>query len=329
MQMEAIRFILLVTATDDYFRLRKTPTEEPLYPGGFMRSLTTAFGFLILVTLIGAGSARGDSLSSFAYTWTQQLGATCDQNTTGTTPASCYGEWTAALGDGATTTFGGNGYAAAGFGILHSGSSGVASCNVPANFNCYGVAGGANSSASFEDTFNITGGPASGFLDLSVVADGTGEVTCIGPQAAAACASSFGYAQLGAGNPVFFNGIREQGIGLSPGTNDINVWFPFAAVDGVAQVTNGLSLLTGIQCYVADNTSCSAYVNFSDTAYVAGLSVLDANGNPVSGAIVTAESGTDYNGIQVPAPVPEPSTLLLMSTAFLGYCIVRNRRGAS
>ena len=105
--------------------------------------------------------------------------------------------------------------------------------------------------------------------------------------------------------------------------------FRSARWGGAAQVTNGLSLSTAIQCYVADNTSCNAYANFSDTAYVAGLSVLDANGKPVSGAIVSAESGTDYNSVQVPTTVPEPSTLLLMSTALLGYCIVRKRRGAS
>lgn len=326
--------MLLVTAADDYFRLLKTPHEEPLRPGYFMRSLTTTFGFLILATLVSGGFARGDSLSSSAYTWDEYLGTTCNQSTAGATAASCDGEWTTDLGgSGATKTFGGSAYGAAGFGILHSGSSGVASCNnLPPGFNCYGVAGGANSTASFEDTFNITGGPASGFLDLFVVADGTGEVTCIGPQAAAVCGVSFGYAQLEGGNPVFFNGVREQSTGLSPGTNDISVWFPFTAVDGVAQVTDGLSLNTGIQCYAADNTSCSANVDFSDTAYVAGISVLDANGNPVSGAIVSAESGTDYSNIQVPAEVPEPSTrltLLLMSAALLGCCIVRSRRGAS
>ena len=272
---------------------------------------------------------RADALSSQVYILDQRLvGTACNEASSNSTPLSCTGEWTTPITSGENTvTFGGSAYAAAGYGLLHSASSGVASCDLQPGINCYGLAGNAHSSAGFVDEFTITGATHSGYLDFSVVADGTGHVTCAGDAATAICGggASYGIASLSVYGPALVNGISQSGTGLNPGTNDVNVWVPFSALGGVAEISTGLTLSTLIQCYAARNTTCAAYANFSNTAYVNGLSVLDASGNPVTGALVTAASGTDYNNIQTPAAVPEPSQIMVLSLGLLAMAWFRMR----
>ena len=54
---------------------------------------------------------------------------------------------------------------------------------------------------------------------------------------------------------------------------------------------------------VADGSNITGEANFSDTATLAGIEIVDANGNPVSGVTITSDSGTVYQEV-----VPEPST---------------------
>jgi len=68
---------------------------------------------------------------------------------------------------------------------------------------------------------------------------------------------------------------------------------------------------------------------YVDTAILNGITVLDANGVPVTAFNVTSDSGTFYdnNGVGV-APtnsVPEPSTWLLLGSGLAGFVIWRRR----
>lgn len=59
------------------------------------------------------------------------------------------------------------------------------------------------------------------------------------------------------------------------------------------------------------------FADLSHTARFIGSRVLDANGNPIAGATIAAESGFNYL-----APVPEPTTLVSLALA-LGALLVR------
>jgi len=283
------------------------------------------YGRYVSMVLIGVVTtcsllAASSSLNSSVAILDQALGDTCHQTSTAATPLSCSGEWTTFVTSGNNTvTFGGSAYAAAGFGLLHSGSLAVASCYVQPGVSCYGHAGDVASDASFLDLVTISGAPSSGFLALSVVAEGNNQLTCVGTYATTVCGNS---ASTGAslsvyGGSALVNGVRQAGTGLNSGSNDVSVWIPFASTGGIAQVTVGLGLDTTAVCWVADDTTCSGHSIFSDTAYVAGLRILDASGNPVSGISLIADSGTDYNNIQVPSPAPESSSLVLLSVGLL------------
>lgn len=92
-------------------------------------------------------------------------------------------------------------------------------------------------------------------------------------------------------------------------------------VTAVVPITFGLAddlrmefnTLTGIGGTVAGQDS-QALADFSHTAEVTGIQVLDANQNPVSDFSITSGSGTNYNPNSV---VPEPSSLFLFASALL------------
>jgi hypothetical protein len=67
-------------------------------------------------------------------------------------------------------------------------------------------------------------------------------------------------------------------------------------------------------------------VDFYNTVSLSRLIPTDLNGNEVIGASFTSESGTQY-GINGVAPIPEPATLLLLSSGFImmGFSKLRKR----
>jgi hypothetical protein len=70
----------------------------------------------------------------------------------------------------------------------------------------------------------------------------------------------------------------------------------------------------------ADGDNLQGTSDFSATAILEGIEMLDANGNPVSGWTVTSASGTQYTMLQ---PVPEPTTMAVLA---LGAVAVLRRR---
>ncbi len=73
--------------------------------------------------------------------------------------------------------------------------------------------------------------------------------------------------------------------------------------------------------HVADGSTITGESNYSDTATLTGIEIVDANGNPVSGATVTSGSGTVYQEV-----VPEPSTWAALLAGCAVLLVIQRRR---
>ena len=71
---------------------------------------------------------------------------------------------------------------------------------------------------------------------------------------------------------------------------------------------------------VADGSNISGTSDFFSTVTLAGIEMLDANGNQVSGWTVTSDSGTHY------ATVPEPASLAVIAIGAIGFIARRRKR---
>jgi hypothetical protein len=94
------------------------------------------------------------------------------------------------------------------------------------------------------------------------------------------------------------------------------------AFDLSMQLSVSAGTPTGFGVLNAETASGSGTANFFDTFVLTGLDPTDANGNPVTGATFSSQSGTTYsiNGV-----VPEPTTLLPLLLAF-GAIVAAKRR---
>ena len=80
---------------------------------------------------------------------------------------------------------------------------------------------------------------------------------------------------------------------------------------------------------LTDGVNYSGLADFSSTAILTGIELIDSNGNLASGWTVTSASGTRYNAIQgTVSAVPEPGAIALLIGGTLsgGLIFVRRRR---
>jgi hypothetical protein len=299
-------------------------TREPQSASGHETSLNNPLLYILLLAMAGASPARASSILSTSASVTDNQGGSCQQS--GTASASCSGEWTNLEGTN-EVTFGGKAYGAVDYGVLHAAASGAAGCTPGAGQNCSALAGTALGETEFSDDLNITGGPVTGYLDFSMVADGTNNLTCVVTGNPFACGAAYSILGAGGGSGApTINGVMGGHI-LSAGISDLTVLIPFGIDQsiggGVTQVTAYVVLDSIVECYVANGDTCSGDTDYSNTAIVTGLDVLDSNMDPVSGAVVTAASGTNYNDIQ---STPEPSTLFLLGVPLLTLGLARRAK---
>jgi hypothetical protein len=267
--------------------------------------------FLSVVTLVllVAVPSRADSLTTSVVISGNGGTTVCGQldSPNGSLFTSCGGTFTILPGD--TTSFAGQAAAKAAFGDLGTGAVLEGSCSVadPSVVNCQAFASNIGfANASFADRITVSNAPSSGLLALTFATSGFNQIACSGLDTCAVARASY---STGNGETLIPNGTSTHTID-----------FGYSDGSGLIQ----LFLESDVQCQAGDTFSCGAISNFLDTLQVTGLSVLDANGNLVTGATTTAESGTTYNSGSLAAP--EPSSLVTMGTGLIGLLGLSSKR---
>jgi hypothetical protein len=73
----------------------------------------------------------------------------------------------------------------------------------------------------------------------------------------------------------------------------------------------------------AQGQTFSRFVDLLHTVRIVGTQVLDSQGNPISGATITSESGFNYNDPLGGAPVPEPGTVAFVAVGVASLIVKR------
>jgi hypothetical protein len=183
--------------------------------------------------------------------------------------------------------------------------------------------------ASLSDSLYLQNAPANGVLALYVNVNGSiitmGQQTNGCDNLLANCAQ---YAQAQVelfANDFYGSGcvILDAGTTQPPGcgllAEGVN---PFQLPYSGNVVPLQLAFDATVDCgawydsYTNFEGSCFAITDFLDTAQISSIVVEDANGNPVFGASATSLSGVNYSLSE--SPVPEPSSLALLSSGLIG-----------
>ncbi|MBL8176608.1 MAG: PEP-CTERM sorting domain-containing protein [Bryobacterales bacterium] len=209
------------------------------------------------------------------------------------------------------------------------GSLGVA---IELSAHCYAAGCGTNyldtplSNASwFVDALTLLNAPAAGYLAIDYRMEGTWESVANGP---------------GWTDQAMWLNLNLNGQNYSLGThsalansfgqpdtsgtffNENTLWVPYSSTSiGITMRMDAWA-----RCETGPNGDCKARMMFGNTGSVGGFRVLDAAGNPVTGATVTSQSGHDYMAPLDSASVPEPGGLAPLAIGLTLAVTAQRRR---
>jgi hypothetical protein len=189
------------------------------------------------------------------------------------------------------------------------------------------VASGAGAYAQFQDSLYLAGSPDTGILALKVNVSGLGFTQSQNLGFASGFLGVYGGSDLPtppSGSCVVFafggdSGASDCGSVVGA-INLLNVPYVLQAGDTAPL---SLSFEADDECATqasGDNGylvgSCSALLEYIDTAEITSIVVEDSSGNPVPGATATSLNGIDYN--LPPSTIPEPGSIVLLASGLVG-----------
>jgi hypothetical protein len=179
--------------------------------------------------------------------------------------------------------------------------------------------------ASFSDSFTVSSSSAfTGFLVVSDAVSGVGYTDCTGSCFFEPDNPNYNEAQVTlSGNDA----TRGADTGELPVSGPSPFLVSLSIPIGATSMQNGTysdagtfteTLEAGTYCQMMSLGQCDSFMDFLDTSRVTGISLVDANGNPLDASISWA-SGTDYNAIpdDTQSPTPEPGSLALLGSGLI------------
>ena len=207
-------------------------------------------------------------------------------------------------------------FVAASPGILRTGVAAFAGDPDPTSFVFQSLSG--SFSAGGGDMIFINGGPSSGFISLDVKLEGGTQLNSTNdagpgqPQTA----DSRWFLDYTVNNRRLLSIRDDAAIGS---VNVVHVSTDLALISkaailipytGTSAAVNQ-SIVGSYRCDAGRLESCAATGFFENTFQLGGAVVLDASGNPVSGATVTSQTGYDYSQQLALSAAPEPGGFVL------------------
>lgn len=255
----------------------------------------------VIYTLSNGGTNDGSSTSTqFAQSFTGQdgSGVTQTMNYTGFANSSAsYGQLHLGAGGSVSNT-----YYSANNPIYFDGNTGAINPNGSPNLLVTAAFG------NFSDTLQYGGALQAGYKARYIFhVDGSND----------------GY---GAGNylRVSIGGNEQTFADFDPGQINQNYATMDYEIDGSTPQQLDVTFAAFFQVYtdkVSDGSDFTGEANYANTATLAGIEVVDANGDAVSGVTITSGSGTQY------AMAPEPGALaMIVPAASLGLAGSWRRR---
>jgi hypothetical protein len=124
---------------------------------------------------------------------------------------------------------------------------------------------------------------------------------------------------------LWYNGYVDSVPGLTVTPTSVTGSASVSIQPIAFQFNQSFDLTIALFAGVIPYTNGSGAVDFLHTALLSGISILDSNGNALTGASIVSGSGTTYdaNGVQA---VPVPGAAWLFGSAVLGLAAARQRR---
>jgi hypothetical protein len=230
---------------------------------------------------------------------------------------------------GDSVIIGGVATATGSYGVLHAYAASKGSCSVvDSSVNC-SILGQADAfaSATYEDLLTLSNAPPSGTLQVTMQVHGTYSGACVFLPTYTGSTTSCGMVQSEVFDPGATITPPFNNLGYAPTNVDtqVTLLYSFTSTGGVATIGFETSMTIATYCSFGNLFYCAASGDFSNTAIVTGVQVLDSFGNPVSNVGITSASGTDYNKL-VPLLIMVPNvvglTQLAASAAIVGSGLI-------